>query len=94
MNVTVDKVTRRFAAGGTPAVFEASFEAPSGGITTLLGPSGSGKTTLLRIIAGLEAADAGCVRIGGRDVTHTPVRERGFGFVFQGFALFQHMTVF
>jgi sulfate transport system ATP-binding protein len=93
MKVVVDKVTKRFTVKGTPAVFEASFEAPSGGVTTLLGPSGSGKTTLLRIIAGLESADEGCIRLDDRDITGVPVGKRQFGFVFQSFALFQHLTV-
>jgi sulfate transport system ATP-binding protein len=93
MKVSVEKVTKRFTLRGTPAVFDASFAAAEGGITTLLGPSGSGKTTLLRIIAGLEATDEGHVQFDDRDVTHLPVRERGVGFVFQSFALFNHMTV-
>jgi len=88
MNVVVDRLTKRFTLNGTPAVFEASFEAPSGGVTTLLGPSGSGKTTILRIIAGLESADEGRVLVGDQEITHVPVRKRGFGFVFQTFALF------
>jgi len=93
MNVSVKNVTKCFTAKGTPAVFDASFTATSGGITTLLGPSGSGKTTLLRIIAGLEVADQGQVLFDDRDVTRVPVRSRGIGFVFQAFALFNHMTV-
>jgi sulfate/thiosulfate transport system ATP-binding protein len=93
VKVTVEKVTKRFTLKGTPAVFEASFEAPSGGVTTLLGPSGSGKTTLLRIIAGLESADEGRVLVEGEDITHTPVGKRRFGFVFQTFALFDQLTV-
>jgi sulfate/thiosulfate transport system ATP-binding protein len=93
MNVVVEKLTKRFTLNGTPAIFEASFEAPDGGVTTLLGPSGSGKTTLLRIIAGLEGADEGRILVGGQDITHVPVRKRGFGFVFQTFALFNQLTV-
>jgi sulfate transport system ATP-binding protein len=93
MNVTVEKLTKRFTLNGTAAVFEASFQAPSGGVTTLLGPSGSGKTTILRIIAGLESADAGRVMVGDEDITRVPVRKRGFGFVFQTFALFNQLTV-
>jgi sulfate transport system ATP-binding protein len=93
MNVSVKNVTKRFTLKGTPAVFDASFTATSGGITTLLGPSGSGKTTLLRIVAGLEAVDDGRILFDDRDVTRVPVRERKLGFVFQTFALFNHMTV-
>jgi sulfate transport system ATP-binding protein len=59
-----------------------------------LGPSGSGKTTLLRILAGLEAADTGRVEIDGRDSSTLSLDERRVGFVFQHYALFNHMTVF
>ncbi len=71
-----------------------SLEVKDGEMVALLGPSGCGKTTLLRIIAGLEFADRGEIRLGGENVTHRPVRERGLGFVFQHFALFRHLTVF
>jgi sulfate transport system ATP-binding protein len=93
MRLVVEKVTKRFTINGTPAVFDAGFEAADGGVTTLLGPSGSGKTTLLRIIAGLESADEGRVMLGDEDLTRVPVRKRGFGFVFQTFALFDQLTV-
>ncbi len=59
----------------------------------LLGPSGCGKSTTLRIIAGLETASAGSVRIDGRDVTHLPPAQRGIAMVFQNYALFPHLTV-
>ena len=67
---------------------------PSGELVALLGPSGSGKTTLLRMIAGLEQPDAGSVLFHGADATHTTVRERNVGFVFQHYALFGHMSIF
>ncbi len=84
---------KRFAAGDLPAVEDVSFTAPSGAITSLLGPSGSGKTTVLRMIAGLEEPDAGSVSIEGLECTHTAVQRRGVGFVFQGYALFEHLDV-
>jgi len=93
MSLAVESLTKRFAAGGTPAVADVSFTAPSGGITALLGPSGSGKSTVLRMIAGLEQPDAGRVFFDGRDCTATPTQDRGVGFVFQSYALFKHMTV-
>ena len=66
----------------------------TGELLALLGPSGSGKTTLLRVIAGLEIPDAGRVTFGDEDVTEKSAYERRAGFVFQAYALFQHMTVF
>lgn len=66
----------------------------AGGFVALLGASGSGKTTLLRIIAGLDRPDCGTIEIGGRAATDLPPGERGIGFVFQTYALFEHMTVF
>ena len=93
MKVRVERLTKRFGAKGVPAVHGATFEAADGGITTLLGPSGSGKTTILRIIAGLETSDDGRVFVGEEDIINIPARKRGFGFVFQNFALFDHMNV-
>jgi sulfate transport system ATP-binding protein len=66
----------------------------SGELLALLGPSGCGKTTLLRVIAGLEFPDRGRVRFEGRDVTALDARKRHVGFVFQHYALFNHLTVF
>ena len=59
----------------------------------LLGPSGSGKSTLLRIIAGIEPADGGSVLWEGRDLADVPVHKRGFGLMFQDYALFPHLNV-
>jgi multiple sugar transport system ATP-binding protein len=58
-----------------------------------LGPSGSGKSTLLRIIAGLESADSGEVRLEGRRIDALPPGERGVAMVFQHYALYPHMSV-
>ncbi len=93
MSVTVTALKKRFAASDQPAVEDVAFTAPAGAITSLLGPSGSGKTTVLRMIAGLETPDSGSVYIEGIECTHTPVQKRGVGFVFQGYALFEHLDV-
>ncbi len=91
MQINVEGVTKRF--GDFLAVDDVTLAVPAGSLTALLGPSGGGKSTLLRIIAGLEQADSGIVRIDGDDVTHAPARSRGVGFVFQHYAAFKHMTV-
>ncbi|MGD2143081.1 MAG: ABC transporter ATP-binding protein [Anaerolineae bacterium] len=71
-----------------------SFTMEEGEIRGLLGPSGCGKTTLLRLIAGLETPDSGHVLFEGRDVTHVAPHRRGFGLMFQEYALFPHKDVF
>ena len=70
-----------------------SFELEPGTLNVLLGPSGCGKSTTLRLIAGLEAADGGSIRIGGRDVTRLPPAQRSISMVFQSYALFPHLSV-
>ena len=62
-------------------------------IVSILGPSGCGKSTLLRLIAGLERLDSGQVLLDGTDVTHVPPHLRGFGLMFQEYALFPHKNV-
>ncbi|HWO21228.1 MAG TPA: sulfate/molybdate ABC transporter ATP-binding protein [Kofleriaceae bacterium] len=91
MDVQVEQICKAF--GEYAALDHVSVTIPSGQLTALLGPSGSGKTTLLRVIAGIEAPDGGRVKFGSTDVTNLPVRSRGVGFVFQDYALFDHMTV-
>jgi sulfate transport system ATP-binding protein len=92
MAIEVHDVSKRF--DDFLALDDVCVRVGDGALTALLGPSGSGKSTLLRIIAGLETPDAGRVLIGDRDVTETPARARGVGFVFQHYAPFKHMSVF
>ena len=91
MAIEVRSVSKHF--GAFTALEDVCIRVADGALTALLGPSGSGKSTLLRVIAGLEAPDAGSVSIGREDVTDTPARSRGVGFVFQHYAPFKHMTV-
>ncbi len=65
-----------------------------GKLVSLLGPSGCGKTTTLRLIAGFSEPRNGQVIFDGKDFTRVPPNKRNFGFVFQSYALFPHMTVF
>ena len=92
VEVEIREVARNF--GTAAALRGVSLDIAPGEFVALLGPSGSGKTTLLRILAGLEGTDTGTVRVGGRDMTGVPARERGVGVVFQHYALFRHMSVF
>nr|WP_246514003.1 ABC transporter ATP-binding protein [Neoroseomonas soli] len=75
------------------AVSDVSLEVGRGEFLTLLGPSGSGKTTILMAVAGFVAPSAGAILLDGRDITPLPPEKRDFGMVFQGYALFPHMTV-
>jgi sulfate transport system ATP-binding protein len=92
MSIEVRNLTKMF--GRYAALRDVSFTVNSGELVALLGPSGSGKTTLLRVIAGLEAPDAGTVHFDGDDTTARSAPDRRVGFVFQHYALFRHMTVF
>ncbi len=78
---------------GLPVLHDASLTAQPGEIVCLLGPSGCGKSTLLRLIAGLEASDAGTIVFDGQDLAQVPVHERHFGLMFQDYALFPHRSV-
>ena len=88
--VRIEGVTKRF--GGQPVLRGVSATLAQGEFLSLVGPSGCGKTTLLRILAGLEAADAGQVWIGGRNVTRLRPAERDVAMVFQNYALYPHLT--
>ena len=79
--------------GAFTAVDAVSLRVERGQFLTLLGPSGSGKTTILMAIAGFVAPSEGAVLLDGRDITALPPERREFGMVFQGYALFPHMTV-
>jgi multiple sugar transport system ATP-binding protein len=90
-DVTLSGIQKSF--GDNLIVKGVSLEVRSGEFLVLVGPSGCGKTTLLRLIAGLESADAGEVRIDGRRVNDVPPRDRDVAMVFQSYALYPHMTV-
>jgi multiple sugar transport system ATP-binding protein len=86
--------TRVFRGGWKPALHDVDLTVADGELLVLAGPSGSGKSTLLRMLAGLEPADRGRLFIGGEEVTRTAADKRGVAMVFQGFALFPHLSVY
>ena len=89
----VDVQGLRISYGDTEVVRNVSLSVGSGEIVSLLGPSGCGKTTTLRAIAGFVIPDFGDVHINGVNVTDTPPNRRDIGMVFQGYALFPHLSV-
>ena len=79
--------------GSFRAVDRISLDIEPGEFITLLGPSGSGKTTLLNLLAGFQSLDGGEILVDGKPVHNVPTHKRGFGMVFQSYALFPNMTV-
>jgi putative spermidine/putrescine transport system ATP-binding protein len=79
--------------GAVPALDDVSLDVAAGEFVTLLGPSGSGKTTLLMAVAGFTPPDSGSIKVDGSDITAMPPERREFGMVFQGYALFPHLSV-
>ncbi|MBL8251340.1 MAG: sulfate ABC transporter ATP-binding protein [Candidatus Competibacter sp.] len=92
MSIEIQGLHKHF--GVYAALDDINLTIPDGQLVALLGPSGCGKTTLLRVIAGLETADRGAILFDGEETSSRHVRDRQVGFVFQHYALFQHMTVF
>jgi len=84
-------VGKRF--GAVEAVRDLTLEVTDGELMVLVGPSGSGKTTALRMLAGLEAVDAGRIEIDGRVVNDVAPRARDVAMVFQDYALYPQMSV-
>ncbi|MEM6624487.1 MAG: ABC transporter ATP-binding protein [Pseudomonadota bacterium] len=79
--------------GKLAAVDGVDLDIPRGAFLTILGPSGGGKTTVLMTIAGFTDPTEGKILLDGQDITGLPPDKRNFGMVFQGYALFPHMTV-
>src|SRR5712664_1586067 len=90
--LSLKNLSKRFDK--TQAVADVSLEVERGEFFGLLGPSGCGKTTTLRLIAGLETSDSGRIELDGKDITSVSAESRGFGMVFQNYALFPHLNVF
>ena len=92
----LDRVTRRFAGAGGKAfnaLDELTLTVKRGEFIALLGPSGCGKSTALNCIAGLLGLSGGSIWLDQTRIDTLPPEKRGFGMVFQNYALFPHMTV-
>lgn len=83
---------RRYPGAEIAALDALSLDVESGELLVLVGPSGCGKSTALRLLAGLDTPDAGSIRIDGSDVSRTPPQDRDVAMVFQGYALYPHLT--
>lgn len=90
-SIAVRDAVKRY--GSFHAVDRISIDIEPGEFITLLGPSGSGKTTLLNLVAGFQSLDSGEILVDGKPVHNVPTHKRGFGMVFQSYALFPNMTV-
>src|SRR3954452_9829476 len=93
-SLRLERVTRRFGgAGSPPALRDLSLTIGRGEFVALLGPSGCGKSTALNCIAGLIPLSSGAIWLNDARLDLLPPERRGFGMVFQNYALFPHMTV-
>lgn len=89
--LSIERVSKLY--GSVRALDGVSLQVPRGEFLTLLGPSGCGKTTLLMAIAGFTTPSAGHILLDGTPIDHLPPERRNFGMVFQGYALFPHLSV-
>ncbi|MDQ6612223.1 MAG: ABC transporter ATP-binding protein [Gemmatimonadota bacterium] len=89
--LALESLARRYDTGG--GVDDISLEVAAGELLALVGASGSGKTTTLRLVAGYEKPDSGRLLLDGTSIERLPAEKRGFGMVFQHYALFPHLTV-
>lgn len=89
--IVIDQVRKSY--GALHVLKDFSLDIADGEFVVLVGPSGCGKSTMLKILAGLEEASGGTIRIGGRDVTDLAPGDRDIAMVFQNYALYPHLTV-
>jgi multiple sugar transport system ATP-binding protein len=91
--IVLDAVSKQFP-GGTTAVKSLDLDVSDGELLVLVGPSGCGKTTALRMVAGLEEVSSGTIFIDDRPVNDMEPRHRDIAMVFQGYALYPHLSVY
>jgi len=92
-SISYQDATCIYAGAERPSVDKLNLDIPDGEFLVLVGPSGCGKSTSLRMLAGLEEVSSGMIKIGDKDVTHLPPKDRDIAMVFQNYALYPHMTV-
>ena len=92
-SISYDKATCVYPGATRPSVDSLDLDIADGEFLVLVGPSGCGKSTSLRMLAGLEEVTSGTIRIGEKDVTDLPPKDRDIAMVFQNYALYPHMTV-
>ncbi len=92
--VQLTGISKRYDGVARPVIPDLDLLVPPRKMAVLVGPSGCGKSTTLRMVAGLEEPSGGTITIDGRDVTRVPPADRDIAMVFQGYALYPHMTVF
>jgi multiple sugar transport system ATP-binding protein len=90
--VALRGLTRRYPGAERAALSGLDLDIADGELLVVVGPSGCGKSTALRLVAGLDVPDGGQVLIDGKDVVHTPPQDRDVAMVFQGYALYPHLT--
>jgi multiple sugar transport system ATP-binding protein len=91
--IVLDAVSKQFPGGAT-AVKALDLDVSDGELLVLVGPSGCGKTTALRMVAGLEEVTSGTIYIDDRPVNDVEPRHRDIAMVFQGYALYPHLSVY
>ncbi|MEO9335820.1 ABC transporter ATP-binding protein [Mesorhizobium sp. SB112] len=90
-SLTIENIKKSF--GQVEVLKGVDLDVKDGELIVFVGPSGCGKSTLLRIIAGLEDATSGSIKIDGKAVNNVPPAKRGIAMVFQTYALYPHLTV-
>jgi multiple sugar transport system ATP-binding protein len=90
--VTLRGLRRHFPGVDVPALAGLDLDVADGEMLVLVGPSGCGKSTALRLLAGLDTPDGGTIAIDDRDVGQVPPQDRDVAMVFQGYALYPHLS--
>jgi len=91
--LVIEGLKRRYPGASKAALAGIDLTVEDGEVVVLVGPSGCGKSTVLRLIAGLDLPDGGTISLAGRELSSVPPQDRDVAMVFQGYALYPHMSV-